>query len=124
KRAWVFIMFLWYSTFKLLSIKGDLVLATSTPLTIGIPALIKRVMHRTPYIFEVRDVWPEAVIAVGAINNRWVQWLLYRLEYTIYKYAKFIVPLSSDMQRSIVTRYPKFSVKTQVVVENIAEVER
>ena len=42
KRVLVFLQFLWYSTFKLLSIKCDMVLATSTPLTIAIPALIKK----------------------------------------------------------------------------------
>ena len=41
QRSIVFFKFLWFSTFKLLSLKGDVVLATSTPLTIGIPALIK-----------------------------------------------------------------------------------
>ena len=45
-RSVVFFKFLWLSTFKLLSLKGDLVLATSTPLTIGIPALIKKWLIR------------------------------------------------------------------------------
>jgi hypothetical protein len=42
----------------LLKIKADLVLATSTPLTIGVPALIKKWFGKTPFVFEVRDVWP------------------------------------------------------------------
>src|SRR5690606_26773005 len=63
KRIRVFLLFLWYSLVKLLMTKGDVVLATSTPLTIGIPALLKKMIQGTPYIFEVRDVWPEAVIA-------------------------------------------------------------
>ena len=56
KRSSVFIKFLWFSTLKLLTIKGDVVIATSTPLTVGIPALIKKWIHKTPYIFETRDV--------------------------------------------------------------------
>lgn len=124
KRAWVFFLFLWYSTAKLLKLRGDVVLATSTPLTIGIPALIKKLFHRTPYIFEVRDVWPEAVIAIGAVKNTWLQRLLYGLEKLIYKYAIAIVPLSTDMQKSIVSRYPEFKSKTDVVIENIAETNR
>src|SRR5690554_5366431 len=87
KRAWVFFLFLWYSSIRLLKLRGDVVLATSTPLTIGIPALIKKLFHHTPYIFEVRDVWPEAVIAIGAVKNKWLQKLLYRLEKLIYKNA-------------------------------------
>ena len=65
-RAIVFWKFLWSASFKILELKGDLVISTSTPLTVGIPALIKKWFHKTPYIFEVRDVWPEAVIEVGS----------------------------------------------------------
>lgn len=124
KRIVVFFKFLWFSTFRLLKLKGDLVLATSTPLTIGIPALIKKWFSNTPYVFEVRDVWPEAVIAIGAIKNKWMQKILYWLEKLIYKNASAIVPLSTDMQKSIVSRYPQFKEKTSIVIENIAEVNR
>jgi glycosyltransferase involved in cell wall biosynthesis len=123
-RVIVFVKFLCFSTFRLLKIKGDMVLATSTPLTIGIPALIKKWFGKTPFIFEVRDVWPEAVIAIGAIRNRFVQRILYGLEKLIYKNAKAIVPLSTDMQNSIISRYPQFKNKTSVVIENIAEINR
>ena len=51
KRSLVFFQFLWFSTIKLLSLNGDIVLATSTPLTIGIPALIKKWFHKTPLYF-------------------------------------------------------------------------
>src|SRR5690606_20976411 len=47
KRSIVFFQFLWFSTFKLLKLKADVVLATSTPLTIGIPALFKKMFHKT-----------------------------------------------------------------------------
>lgn len=125
QRIFVFIKFLWLASFKALSIKGDVLLATSTPLTIGIPALIKKWFHKTPFIFEARDVWPEAVIAIGAINNKMVQKLLYYLEKTIYKNASAIVPLSTDMKQSIVSRYPDIcNNKPVVVIENISEIER
>lgn len=124
QRSLVFFKFLWFSSFKLLKLQGDVVLATSTPLTIGIPALIKKWFGRTPYVFEVRDVWPEAVIAIGAIKNKILQKLLFGLEKIIYKNAQAIVPLSTDMQKSIVSRYPQFKDKTEIVIENIAEVNR
>lgn len=124
KRTIVFLRFLLFSSFHLISIKADLVLATSTPLTIGIPALIKKWFCNTPYIFEVRDVWPEAVIAIGAIKNKLLQKVLSSLEWLIYKNAKDIVPLSTDMQKSIITRYPEFIHKTEIVIENIAEIDR
>ena len=124
ERIMAFLKFLCFSTFKLLSLKGDLILATSTPLTIGIPALIKKWTHKTPYIFEARDIWPEAVIAVGAIRNKILQKILYFLEYVIYKNAEAIIPLSIDMKNSINSRYPKLASKPIEVIENISEIER
>ena len=124
KRSLVFFQFLYFSTFKLLSLKGDLVLATSTPLTIGVPALIKKWIHKTPFVFEARDVWPEAVIAIGAIKNKMLQKILYKLECVIYHNAAAIVALSVDMKHSIVSRYPELDSKPIEVIENISEINR
>ena len=104
--------------------KGDMILATSTPLTIGIPALVKKWIHKTPFIFEARDIWPEAVIAIGAIKNIFIKKILFFLESLIYKNASAIVTLSSDMRRSIVSRYPKLDYKHIEVIENISEINR
>jgi glycosyltransferase involved in cell wall biosynthesis len=100
------------------------VLATSTPLTIGVPALIKKWIHKTPFIFEIRDIWPEAAIAIGAINNKILQKISYLLEYLIYKQAEALVPLSVDMKQSIISRYPKLVEKPIQVIENISEINR
>ena len=124
KRSIIFLKFLWFSSLKLLSLNGDLLLATSTPLTIGIPALLKKWIHKTPFIFEARDIWPEVVIAIGAVENRIYQRILYLLESTIYKNAAAIVPLSIDMKQSIISRYPKLVNKPIQVIENISEIDR
>ena len=124
RRSIVFFKFLWFSTFKLLSLKGDLVLSTSTPLTIGIPALVKKWIHKTPFIFETRDIWPEVVIAIGAVQNKIFQRLLYFLENLIYKNAAAIVPLSVDMKNSITLRYPNLASTSIKVIENISEIDR
>lgn len=124
KRSKIFLKFLWFSTLKLISLKGDLALASSTPITIGIPALIKKWIHKTPFIFETRDVWPEAIIAIGAMNNIILQKILYFLEGIIYKNAAAIIPLSDDMKLSIITRYPKLASKPIMVIENISEIDR
>jgi glycosyltransferase involved in cell wall biosynthesis len=124
QRSFVFFKFLFLSTLKLISLKGDLVLATSTPLTIGIPAIIKRWIHKTPFIFETRDIWPEAVIAIGAIKNKIFQKILFSLEHLIYQNAAAIVPLSVDMKKSIISRYPMLNEKPIEVIENISEINR
>jgi len=123
-RIIIFFKFLVFSSIKIINLKADLVLATSTPLTIGVPALLNKWLRKTPFIFEVRDVWPEAPIAVGAIKNRAIKKILFYLEYLIYKNATAIVPLSKDMRYSIFSRYPDFKKKPVEVIENILEIDR
>lgn len=124
KRTIVFMKFLFFSIIKLLSLNADVVLATSTPLTVGIPALINKSFRKVPFVFEVRDVWPEAVIAIGAVKNKFVKRTLYSLERALYHAAAAIVPLSIDMKKSILLRYPALATKPIIVIENIAEVNR
>jgi len=125
KRILAFVKFVWFATFKVLSFNCDLVLASSTPLTIGIPAIINKWLQRTPFVFEVRDVWPEAVIAVGAITNPLAKKILFFLERLIYANAEAIIPLSEDMKSSIVKRFPDVVLNKKIcVIENIAEIYR
>ncbi|MDQ0595107.1 glycosyltransferase involved in cell wall biosynthesis [Chryseobacterium ginsenosidimutans] len=84
----------------------DLVIATSTPLTIGIPALLLKWFKGKPFIFEVRDLWPEVPIQMGAITNRWVIKIARWLEKTIYKNSSHVVALSHGMQEGV-TKYIK-----------------
>lgn len=123
KRIINFLTFIWFASFKIIKLKGDIVLASSTPLTIGIPALVKKWKDNTPFIFEARDVWPEAVIAIGAVKNKFAKLFLYRLEATIYKNAEAIVPLSVDMKASIEKRFPDLNCPI-VSIENISALER
>lgn len=102
KRIWKFISFSFLSTLKSLSIKADVVLATSTPLTIAIPGVIYSKLKRRPMVFEVRDLWPELPIAVGAINNSMLIKLAQCLEKFAYKNATRLVGLSPGMCDGII----------------------
>ncbi len=75
----------------------DLVFATSTPLTVGIPGLVLRLRHRVPLIFEVRDLWPEAPVQMGVFRNKFLVWGLRVLERMIYRGARHVVALSPGM---------------------------
>jgi glycosyltransferase involved in cell wall biosynthesis len=46
--------------------RWDLVIASSTPLTVAMPALLARRLRGTPFLFEIRDPWPELPRAMGA----------------------------------------------------------
>ncbi|WP_330745530.1 glycosyltransferase family 4 protein [Chryseobacterium sp. CP-77] len=85
----------------------DLVIATSTPLTIGIPALLLKWFKKKPFVFEVRDLWPEVPIQMGAIKNSWTIKTTRLLEKTIYKNASRVIALSPGMQDGVVKYIPK-----------------
>jgi glycosyltransferase involved in cell wall biosynthesis len=48
----------------------DLVIASSTPLTVAIPALLARRLRGVPFLFEIRDPWPELPRALSAATGR------------------------------------------------------
>ena len=102
KRVFTFLKFA-LRTIKAISTiqKPDLVYATSTPLTIAIPALWGKWVRGVPYIFEVRDLWPELPVAMGVIKNPLVIKGLGLLEKTAYKQASACVGLSPGMIRGI-----------------------
>src|SRR5690606_9260714 len=63
RRIISFLRFMIRSTRLAFKVKGvDLIIATSTPLTVGIPALVLKWFKKIPYVFEVRDLWPEVPI--------------------------------------------------------------
>lgn len=102
KRIFKFISFSVRSTFKSLSIKADVVFATSTPLTIAIPGLIYSKLKKVPLVFEVRDLWPELPIATGVIKNKWVIKFAQWLERYTYRNSKRLIGLSPGMCDGII----------------------
>jgi glycosyltransferase involved in cell wall biosynthesis len=79
----------------------DVVFATSTPLTIGIPGYLASRRWRAPFVFEVRDLWPEAPIQLGALRGRMPIMLARGLERFLYRAATRIVSLSPGMHKAL-----------------------
>lgn len=86
---------------KMLS-KPDVVYATHTPLPIGLAGSAVGRHFGIPFVFEVRDLWPQALINIGALKNPLVIWWLRRMERRIYNDAAHIVALSPGMKDGIV----------------------
>jgi glycosyltransferase involved in cell wall biosynthesis len=93
-----FFSFMYKSTLMALKIKDvDLVIATSTPLTIGFPALVLKKFLKIPYVFEVRDLWPEVPIQMGGLKNPFIIKIANWFEKIIYENASHIIALSPGM---------------------------
>lgn len=102
QRTWSFVRFMLYAIWFALKQKNiDIVYATSTPLSVAIPAMLMKWFKGVPYIFEVRDLWPEVPIQMGAIRNKLLIKLLYWFEKRIYISAAHVVTLSPGMKEGV-----------------------
>jgi glycosyltransferase involved in cell wall biosynthesis len=82
--------------------RPDVVFATSPPLTMALPGIAAARRWRAPLVFEVRDLWPEAPIQMGALRSPTAQRLARALERRVYAEAATIVALSPGMREGIV----------------------
>ncbi|WP_244783357.1 glycosyltransferase family 4 protein [Acinetobacter sp. F-1] len=122
ERIKAFIRFAYHATKKGKSFKNvDLVFATSTPLTISIPAVLTCKKNKAPMVFEIRDLWPELPIAMGALKNPILRSVAHRLEHWAYFNSKAIVALSPGMKEGVIkSGYPK---KNIAVIPNSCDID-
>jgi glycosyltransferase involved in cell wall biosynthesis len=84
--------------------RADIVFATSTPLTIGVPGLLTSRLKGSHFVFEVRDLWPEIPVAIGALTNPLLIRIAEWLEQTLYVAAEKIVIIAEPWRESFVAR--------------------
>jgi glycosyltransferase involved in cell wall biosynthesis len=122
QRIQAFLKFAVFSTIKASKINTDIILATSTPLTIGIPGVLASKIKKVPLVFEVRDLWPEMPIAMGYFKNPVVIKLLKRFEKWIYFNSSSIIALSPGMRDGILkTGYPATKI---AVIPNGSDIDK
>lgn len=106
-RLWGYLSFmfssLWAGLFKVEG-KHDVILVTSPPLTIGITAYIMAKTKRVPFIFEVRDLWPESAIDTGVVTNKLFIRAAYWLEAFIYEKAALINVLTPAFRQALIEK--------------------
>jgi len=93
KRAWTFVKFGWKGIQIALKENYDLLFATSTPLTAGVPGIVMKLFRKKKFVFEVRDLWPELPKALG-MKNLFLLWGMSILEWLSYHCADACVGLS------------------------------
>jgi len=108
KRIKAFFTFAWAAKNKASHLGGDVILATSTPLTIALPAIPAAKKNKIPMVFEVRDLWPEMPIAMGALKNPVLRYVAKKLERWAYSHSSSVIALSPGMKEGVVsTGYPR-----------------
>ena len=104
QRLIIFIIFAFKSYFRIKKISGDIIFASSTPLTVAIPAILHSKQKDIPLIFEVRDLWPDVPIAMKILKNPIIIFFSKLLEKITYKNSNAIIALSPEMKDGIIKK--------------------
>jgi glycosyltransferase involved in cell wall biosynthesis len=106
-RLWAYFSFVFSSVyaglFKLTG-KHDIILVTSPPLFVGITAYVLSLFKRIPFVFEVRDLWPESAIDTGVLQNDLLIKFAYWFEGFIYKKARLINVLTPAFRLKLIEK--------------------
>jgi len=105
------VRFLNYVSFNLLSTlaglfasKHDLILAPSPPLTVGLSAAIIGFLRRTPYVYNVQDIYPDVVVKLEILKNKLGITFSKCLERFVYRRAAHITVLSDGFRQNLLRK--------------------
>ncbi len=102
--------------------KTDIIVATSPQLLTAVAGHLLGRVKRRPWVFEVRDLWPESITAVGAMKEGIAMRLLRKLERMLYDSAVRIVTVTEPMRKRLAER--GIPAEKLGVVPNGADLER
>jgi glycosyltransferase involved in cell wall biosynthesis len=106
-RLWAYFSFVFSSVYAgLFKVKGkhDIILVTSPPLFVGITAYVLSIFKRIPFVFEVRDLWPESAIDTGVLQNKIMIKFAYWFEAFIYRKATLINVLTPAFRTKLIEK--------------------
>ena len=81
--------------------RPDVVFASSPPLPVGSVGAALALRHRVPWVLDVRDLWPDAAVAVGEMEPGRMYRMAARLERRLYRSAAAITATTEDFVRAI-----------------------
>ena len=104
KRVLDYLSFAFMAFWAGLFVRSDVIVATSPQFFTTFAGRALSVVKRTPWVFELRDLWPESIHAVGAMKKgRLVRWLE-NIELSMYHHADAVVALTPAFKRNLVDR--------------------
>lgn len=90
--------------FSLFVKKPEIIIATSPQFFCGWAGVIASRIRRVPFVLEIRDIWPESIVAVGAMRNKILLRILEWLELKMYRAAEQIVTVGQGYKQKLVEK--------------------
>lgn len=85
-------------------VKTDLIVATSPQLFTALAGCVLAKIRRKPWVFELRDLWPEGIKDTGAIKNKKILDFLVKFELCLYRKSDFIITVTKGLKENLVSR--------------------
>ena len=106
RRSLNYVSFALSSLFQGLRLAGpaDLVIATSPQFLVGVSGWIASRRLGVPFVFEVRDLWPDSIAALGVLREGLILQALRRIEMLLYRQAQCIVGVAHSTRRELIAR--------------------
>ena len=102
--------------------RPDVVVATSPQFFTAVAGYGVGALRRLPFVFELGDLWPASIAAVGAVRHSFPLKLLERMELHLYRRSAAIVALTGALKANLVTR--GISMEKIAVVMNGVDLSR
>jgi glycosyltransferase involved in cell wall biosynthesis len=115
KRIIDYTSFMISSFFVGLFIKTDVIVATSPQFFTAVSGRWLSFWKRKKWVMEVRDIWPESIKAVGAMEDSWIIRFFEYLELKMYKSAWKIVVVTDSFKAKFVKEYGLEKSKIEVI---------
>jgi glycosyltransferase involved in cell wall biosynthesis len=120
KRIYTFLVYAFLSSWYALTSRYDVAVASSGPITAGLPGLIAKYIRRKKMVFEVRDLWPQGAIEMDMLRQPLLIKMAYWFERFCYRSADLIVALSPGMKKEIEQKWQGTPV---ISITNAANIE-
>ncbi|WPR77819.1 glycosyltransferase family 4 protein [Algoriphagus sp. NG3] len=87
-----------------LFVKTDIIIATSPQFFTAVSGSVLAFFRRKKWVMEVRDLWPESIVAVGAMKKNWLIRLFEKWEIALYRSAYHIIVVTDTFKTRISDR--------------------
>lgn len=102
--------------------KPDIIIASSPPIFTGLLGYLVSRFKNAPFIFEVRDIWPDEAVELGFLKNKLLIQLSRSLERFLYRYADSIV-VNSPGIKEFLTKEKDVASEKIVSIPNPVDVD-